>query len=152
MVTYVYTDGCCKSNGSKHSIGGYGIFFGCEDPRNIVQKIEGYVTNNIAELSAIIHAIDIVKDYPDSVIIYTDSNYAILCCTTYGKKCQANMWKNPNHKTKTIPNVELVKKAYTLTQMHPHISFEYIKAHTNLEDIHSMGNQQADRLANLSIL
>ena len=75
----------CKSNGKKNSIGGYGIYFGEKDERNISQKIDGYVTNNIAELSAIIRAIEIVKKYKEKINLYTDSRYALLVCTSYGK-------------------------------------------------------------------
>lgn len=151
MVLNIYTDGCCKSNGKKDSIGGYGIYFGENDKRNISKKIEGFVTNNIAELSAIIKAMFLVKDFKEKVNIYSDSNYSILCCTSYGKKCYNNFWNNPNDKTKPIPNLELVKKAYLLAKDLNHVSFKYIKAHTGLDDIHSKGNDNADRLANESI-
>ena len=29
--------------------GGYGIYFGASDERNVSKKVNGYVTNNIAE-------------------------------------------------------------------------------------------------------
>lgn len=151
MVLNIYTDGCCKSNGKQDSIGGYGIYFGENDERNVSKKLDGFVTNNIAELSSIIHAMFLVKDIKEKVNIYSDSNYSILCCTSYGKKCYNNFWNNPNDKTKPIPNLELVKKAYLLAKDLNHVSFKYIKAHTGLEDIHSKGNENADRLANESI-
>ena len=151
MVINIYTDGCCKSNGKENSIGGYGIYFGENDKRNVSKKIEGFVTNNIAELSAMIHAMFLVKNVKEKVNIYSDSNYTILCCTSYGKKCYNNFWNNPNDKTKKIPNLELVKKAYLLAKDLNHITFKYIRAHTGLEDEHSIGNENADRLANESI-
>ena len=151
MVLNIYTDGCCKANGKENSIGGYGIYFGENDKRNVSKKLEGFVTNNIAELSSIIHAMFLVKDLKEKVNIYSDSNYSILCCTSYGKKCYNNFWNNPNDKSKPIPNLELVKKAYLLAKDLNHISFKYIKAHTGLTDIHSIGNENADRLANESI-
>lgn len=151
MVLNVYTDGCCKSNGKSNSIGGYGIFFAENDTRNVSKKLEGFVTNNIAELSSIIHAMIIVKDLNTDVHIYSDSNYSILCCTSYGEKCYKNFWNNPNDKSKPIPNLELVKKAYLLAKDLRHVSFKYIRAHTGLNDIHSLGNENADRLANESI-
>lgn len=150
-TTCVYTDGMCKSNGKKNSIGGYGIFFGINDKRNVSKKLDGYVTNNIAELSAMIHAIELVADYNTEVDIYTDSRYVLLACTTYAKKCFMNNWKNPNDKKKPIPNLELIKKTYYLISKYTHINFKYIKAHTGLQDVHSVGNEKADELANLSI-
>ena len=50
-----------------------------------------------------------------------------------------------------IPNVELVKKAYTLYTLHDNVKLEWIKAHTNQTDELSLGNDGADKLANMSI-
>ena len=52
---------------------------------------------------------------------------------------------------KTIPNLDLVKKVYTVFKSLENVHFHYIAAHTGLNDIHSMGNEGADRLANLAI-
>jgi ribonuclease HI len=92
-----------------------------------------------------------VKDYKEKVTIYTDSNYSILCCTSYGEKCKRNNWRNPNNKSKPIPNLELLKEATDLMSICRHVSFQYIRAHTGFQDIHSTGNQQADKLANDSL-
>ena len=73
--------------------------------------------------------------------IHTDSNYAILCATTYGKKCARKNWPN------TIPNVDLVKIIYTKFQQHDNVSLEHVMAHTNKQDAHSLGNAKADMLA-----
>lgn len=151
MVLCVYTDGMCKNNGKNNTVAGYGIYFGRSDERNVSKKLSGYVTNNIAEISAIIHALEILKSYTEPVEIYTDSKYSILVCTTYGEKCYKNNWKNPNNKKKEIPNLELVKKAYLLSRELSNVSFHYIRAHTNASDQHSEGNAKADELANLSI-
>jgi len=145
---YVYTDGACINNGKKNAKAGLGIYFGMNDPRNTSRPIIGKQTNNIAELSAIKYTYQIIKDdiqQGKKIIIYSDSIYAIRCLTTYGKKCADKNWNV------TIPNRELVMETYQLYSNLSNIGFRHIKAHTGLNDIHSIGNENADRLANLAI-
>ena len=150
----VYTDGACSNNGKPDARAGYGVFFAIDDPRNVHESFNGPQTNNIAELLAIIKALTILKEDIDKgtvINVYSDSSYSIRCCTTYGKKCEKKNWQNPNNKNKPIPNLEIVKTAYLFCKNRKNIIFTHIKAHTGLNDIHSIGNENADRLANLSI-
>ena len=80
--------------------------------------------------------------------IYSDSSYSIRCCTTYGEKMSKKGWQM---KGNDIPNRELVEVAYNFVKKYNNIKFTHIRAHTGLEDEHSIGNDNADRLANLSI-
>ena len=148
---YVYTDGSCINNGSKNAKAGIGIFFSKKDPRNLSRELIGEnLTNNIAELTAIIEAINLIKKEPfKNKIIVTDSEYAIKCTTTYGKKLEANNWLTATKK-ETPPNLELVKEVYRLTNKY-NIQYQHIDAHTGLKDRHSIGNENADLLANSSI-
>ena len=50
-----------------------------------------------------------------------------------------------------IPNREIVESAYNFCRKYPNIKFHHIAAHTGLQDEHSIGNDHADRLANLAI-
>ena len=52
---------------------------------------------------------------------------------------------------KDIPNKELVKKIYKLYGNNPNVQFKHVRAHTSNSDIHSVGNDHADRLANEAI-
>ena len=79
------------------------------------------------------------------ITIVSDSEYAIKCASSYGEKCFQKDWKVE------IPNKDLVKKAYELYKGKSNIQFIHIKAHTNKTDIHSIGNDNADKLANLAI-
>lgn len=45
----------------------------------------------------------------------------------------------------------MVRKAYETYKNINNVIFVHIKAHTGKDDIHSMGNDNADRLANLAI-
>ena len=150
MDVNVYTDGACSNNGNKGAKAGLGVYFGENDPRNCSEAIQGKQTNNTAELSAIIKAADILKreilaGYP--VNIYSDSSYAILCCSTYGEKLDKKNWK----KKKPIPNVEMVKEAYYLFKDVQNVHFHHIAAHTGKTDEHSLGNEGADKMANIAI-
>lgn len=158
---YVYTDGACSNNGKRGALAGIGIFFGINDSRNVSKKIEGKQTNNIAELTAIIETYSIIesdihgdgaRDGGDGegrkkVVIVTDSEYAMKCVFSYGEKCDKKGWDNLD-----IPNKELVKTAYNLYKnKYANIRFLHIKAHTNKTDVHSIGNENADKLANMAI-
>jgi ribonuclease HI len=145
---YVYTDGACSNNGKNNALAGIGIFFGTNDNRNISKKIEGKQTNNTAELSAIIETYHIIENdilNGKKIAIVSDSEYAIKCVSSYGEKCHKKGWNVD------IPNKELVKIAYEMYRDKLNIQFIHIKAHTNNTDIHSFGNDKADKLANIAI-
>lgn len=146
----VYTDGACSKNGRKGAVAGYGVYFKPNDDRNDYGRVIGKQTNNTGELTAIIKAITILKSDLDdgkTVNIYTDSEYASMCCTSYGAKLAAQNWKRKT----PIPNLFLVKEAYELTSQYPNIRFHHIAAHTGKQDVHSLGNEGADKMANLAI-
>jgi ribonuclease HI len=152
MKINVYTDGACSNNGRSNAKAGLGIYFGEGDPRNSSERIIGKQTNNTAELTAILRAAAILQEDimdGDEIHIYTDSDYAKRCCTTYGEKLAKKGWGIGSKKP--IPNLELVQKAYTVFSRLDNVYFHYIAAHTGLDDEHSRGNEGADRLANLAI-
>jgi len=149
---YVYTDGSCINNGQANAKAGIGIYFSKDNPANVSRELDGSnetLTNNIAELTACIEAIKIIRENPiKNKTIVTDSEYIIKCATTYGKKLEANNWKTSNNKTP--PNLKLVKRLYELTNKY-HIKYMHVMAHTNNKDKHSIGNYYADLLANKAI-
>ena len=149
----VFTDGACSNNGKEYARAGIGVYFGENDNRNVSRELKGKKTNNIAELSAIIVAYHVLEEEIDAgvdVLICTDSKYCILCCTTYGEKNEKKGWR-PTKKGKEIPNKDLVKRAYELFKSKKNIQFKHVKAHTGLDDEFSVGNAEADRLANEAI-
>ena len=124
----VYTDGACVDNGKPYARAGYGVYFGKNDPRNVSETYKGLQTNNVAELLAIIKAMTLLKENimnGEVVNIYSDSRYAIRCCTTYGNKCHKNNWVNPNQKNKPIPNFEIVQVAYIFSKDYKNINFNF---------------------------
>lgn len=148
-VLNVYTDGSTLNNGKYNAVAGIGIYFGKDDIRNVSQKLNyKNPTNNIAELTAIKELYNIIKkdiETNTKIIIHSDSRYSILCLTTYGEKCENKKWED------NIPNKNLVKYTYNLYKNKNNVKFKHIKAHTNKNDIHSIGNSQADKLARNSI-
>jgi ribonuclease HI len=148
---YVFTDGACSNNGRPTAKAGIGVFFGEGDPRNISRPLAPSIkqTNNTAELTAIIEAFGVIQcdlAAGKRIGICTDSEYAIRCATTYGRRCHAKGWKDD------IPNKPLVQQIYTLYDTHKtHAQLVHIRAHTGQTDVFSVGNENADRLANLAI-
>ena len=145
---FVYTDGACSNNGRENAKAGIGIFFAIDDPRNVSRPLEGKQTNNSAELTAIIELYFIIEQDIISgkkIAIVTDSEYAIKCVGKYGEKCSLLSFE------KSIPNRELVCKIYEMYK-NTGVEFIHIKAHTKNEDIHSIGNYYADKLANDAIV
>jgi ribonuclease HI len=140
----VFTDGACRNNGKTNACAGIGIYFGPNDGRNVSRRITGKQTNNVAELTAIIEVYTIIKQdilCGKEITIFSDSEYAIRCCTSYGKKCAKN-WDKQD-----IPNKDLVRHAYELYCELPNVSFIHVDAHTGKQDEYSLGNAEADKLA-----
>ena len=99
-------------------------------------------TNNIAELTAINKSLTLIKqnDIKFPVHLYTDSEYSLNVLTKWYPN-----WTEKQKKTKK--NISLIKDTYDLC-MDVNPKIHHIKAHTNLEDEHSLGNAIADQLAN----
>lgn len=147
-MKYIYTDGACSNNGRINSKGGIGIYFGENDPRNVSRRLEGKQTNNVAELTAILETYYLIKDDLTNGIEYTvvtDSEYSLKCIGKYGDKCAKTGW------CEDIPNKELVRLVYECYSNHSNVSFLHIRSHTGGTDVHSLGNEQADRLAGMAI-
>ena len=149
----VYIDGSCINNGKVNARAGYGVFFDHNDERNESGLVKGKQSNNTGELTALIRALEILKkDIEDkkSINIYTDSEYVIKCSGSYGAKLAKNNWKTESDKVP--PNLKLLQKIYELYSPHKKTTkIHYIKAHTNLLDKHSIGNSEADKLANMAV-
>ena len=104
----VFTDGACINNGKPNAIAGIGVFIADNDPRNVSRRVEGKQTNNVAELTAIKRAIDILIEKNliyYSIKIYTDSQYSIDCVEKW-----YDMWIEKNNFNKR--NVELIRDIY----------------------------------------
>jgi ribonuclease HI len=155
-IINIYIDGSCIHNGSPNAIAGYGVYFKHNDERNEYARVVGKQTNNTGELTAFIRAVEIMYDElnrPQStskINIYTDSEYVIKCAGPYSTKLSKSDWKNTEGKIP--PNLKLIQRIYEIYKpFKKRISIHHVKAHTGLDDEHSVGNAEADRLANLAV-
>ena len=145
MDYFVYTDGACSNNGRSNARAGLGVYFSEGDARNLSKSVVGKQTNNTAELSAVVEAYHLIHEdlkAGKKIGLVTDSEYVLKCVGSYGEKCERVGWK----KKKPIPNVELLKEVYLLYK-DSGVEFIHIDAHTGRQDVHSLGNEGADKLA-----
>ena len=126
---YAYTDGACMHNGYANAVAGIGVYI--NDDLWVSERIEGK-TNQIAELMAILRALEMIGD--DKVMIVSDSEYAIRCAT--------GQYNSTTHH-------DLVEKIKGLVT--GRVRFMHINSHTGLQDRHSLGNERADQLATAAI-
>ena len=114
------------------------------DGRNVSETLAGSrQTNQRAELTAILRALDIVPRNRDVTII-TDSQYAMNCVTVWHTNWRKNGWKTSAGKA--VENKDLVEsvliKIAERKSLGVETQFEWIKGHAN-----HPGNVEADKLA-----
>lgn len=141
----IYTDGSLIRKAGKIGCG-YGIYSKSLNLQ-ISEILPSPKTNNRAELTAIIEAI---KRCPNDnkITIYTDSKYSILICTGTGNKYKRHGFVTKNTKGETVDvlNRDLIEIVLNLLDNYK-VIFNHVFAHTGLNDLHSVGNDRADKLA-----
>ena len=147
----IYTDGACSGNGSKSAKSGIGIHFSkrnkikFDDVSESLEATDGNkLTNQRAELYAILKALRITKEVTNHIIIYTDSEYSINCVVRWFAS-----WVSKN-KVDEKKNVDLIRPIHQYYRSN-NFEFRHINSHTGLQDEHSLGNEEADRLATNAI-
>lgn len=140
----IWTDGSCLNNGNQNAASGIGIYYGDSDKRNYSSALKsGRVTNNKAELIAILYAL--IMDFGEhDVLVYTDSLYSIKCITEYAFKWQANGWMTA--KGTPVESSAVIKYILKLIQSRRacgvQTRFVHVKGHST-----DVGNNAADTLA-----
>lgn len=149
---YFYTDGATEPTNPGPSSYSFVQMKSPHDKREIFSfsKYIGHSTNNIAELSAITAVLkyiyretNISSSYNNSIIIYSDSQYAINCITKWYPVWLAKK------KTGDKKNVDLISKAwyyYTRIKAQSNISIEWVKGHSGV-----WGNERCDELCEAQI-
>jgi ribonuclease HI len=126
----IHTDGACSGNPGP---AGIGVFV--ERPDEIIEISEyiGSGTNNIAELTAILRALEtLVEDDRERLIhLYTDSGWSLGVLV--------GGWK-----AKT--NLELIGEIQTQLERFPKLELLKVKGHAGQD-----GNEEADNLATMAV-
>jgi len=142
----VYTDGACSNNGKQNAKAGIGVHFSSKNKiklEDLSLRLDiDKPTNNKAELIAIEKALEscLKNKIKDKIIIFTDSQYSLKCITLWYPD-----WVHKN-KLENRKNIDILKRIDPVVKQ-LNVHFEYIKAHTELQDEHSIGNSVADNLA-----
>tara|TARA_Y100000385_G_C13007939_1_gene600322 strand:- start:378 stop:1271 length:894 start_codon:yes stop_codon:yes gene_type:complete len=143
ITTILYTDGSLVRRQSG-IYAGFGIYIPSKH-LEISRILHGQKTNNRAELTAIITAINMFKEEDNVEIhIYTDSQYSIGIFGDTGIKYRDKNYMKKG--TTEVPNADLVKIAVVLGDKYM-LKFTHINSHTSAQDEHSKGNDRADKLA-----
>jgi ribonuclease HI len=150
----IFTDGSSLNNGqkNKYHAGGMGVYI--EDTEECIsEKLEGKITNNIAELKACIIGINnvIKRDPIPHINIYSDSEYVVKSITIWAIKWSKNNWQK--YDKCDVENKDIMVELYNLYNTYS-IEFIHTKAHGfEPKDKNSKqykiwyGNHMADKLA-----
>jgi ribonuclease HI len=155
---YVFIDGSCINNQSKkHRYGGYGVFFGDNDERNVSKHLTYHkITNNTAELMACLEALTILEKSLQSpgtekIYIVTDSKYLYNSCIDWIPMWEKNGWKKSDGKP--VDNKDLlvnIREKYKKVKP----IFKHVNSHrSEPDDKNSLqwkfwyGNMKADLFA-----
>lgn len=170
-TVYIFTDGNCIKNGRSGATAGYGVWVTDDETDklhglNKFGKITHDATNNKAELTAILVALENFLKFVETgnmdekikyLVICTDSMYSINCLSKWYKNWETNDWKTSNKKP--VKNANLIKdilknKNYILSY-NINISFKHIMSHMEKpEEKNSKaymlwyGNDRVDTLIN----
>lgn len=136
----IYTDGACSGNPGP---GGWGAILRYGNHQKEISGSENNTTNNRMEITALIKALEIVKE-PCNIKVYTDSKYVCDSIT----KGWALSWKNKGWKKsdgKPALNSDLWEKLLSLISIH-NVEFTWIKGHAGHPE-----NELCDKLATNAI-
>ena len=132
----IYTDGACSGNPGP---GGWGAILRYKEKEKVISGGEANTTNNRMELTAVICAIESLKE-PCCIELWSDSKYVIDAL----EKGWASSWKKNNWKKadkKPALNSDLWEKLLELTAEHE-MHYHWVKGHADNEY-----NNRCDSLA-----
>lgn len=120
----VYADGACSGNPGPAGVGVVALW---DDERRELSEYIGEATNNVAELTAILRALELAYELDRPLRLYTDSQYA-MGVLIQGWKAKANK--------------ELIAETRMWLQRHPDTKLFHVPGHQGVAL-----NEVADELA-----
>ena len=138
-LIHIYTDGACRGNPGP---GGWGAILICGDYRKEIKGGSLLTTNNIMELTAVIKALELLKN-PSTIEITTDSTYVKDGITKWIHNWKAKGWRTSNKIP--VKNKDLWIQLDVLVSHHL-INLQWVRGHTG-----HPANEAADQLANTGI-
>jgi len=138
-VVEIFTDGACKGNPGP---GGWGALLRWGKYTRELQGFADQTTNNIMELTAVIQALQALKE-PCQVTLTTDSTYVKNGITQWIDKWKQNGWRTAGKKP--VKNRQLWENLDQEVQRHS-ITWKWVKGHAGHPE-----NERADELANEAI-
>ena len=132
----IYTDGACSGNPGP---GGWGAILRYKDTEKELSGGAADTTNNRMELTAVIEALDILKE-PCVVELYSDSKYVIDGLSKgWAKGWQKRGWIKSDKKPALNP--DLWERLLVLTDRHE-MRYHWVKGHAENEK-----NNRCDQMA-----
>jgi ribonuclease HI len=143
---HIYTDGSCIKLKNKMVVAGFGIYIPSKNISVASPLLNQKLTNNRAELTAIIDSIKYLdeEDLNMEIKIITDSQYSMYLFHGTGERYEKNGYKQDG---KEVPNIDLIKKLLEIKRQYK-VDLLKVRAHTGKKDVHSLNNEVADKLAN----
>ncbi len=132
----IFTDGACSGNPGP---GGYGAILRYGEHIKELSGGEEQTTNNRMELTAVITALEALKE-PCLVVLTTDSKYVVDGIEKgWAKSWRENGWKKKDKKPALNP--DLWGKLLDLLEVHE-VKFNWVKGHAGHPE-----NERCDELA-----
>jgi len=145
----VYVDGSCMAASGRRHVGGAGIYWGEDDPRNLAHPILSIVgddggkidaTNNRAELTAAFLAVQMARDQGITRLkVVTDSMLVVNGMETWIKAWMKNEWRTQKG---VVKNRRLFLLLWVACRQMEAVEWEHVYGHRG-----QLGNEAAHRLA-----
>lgn len=126
----IYTDGACSGNQNTENLGGWGAVLEYGPHVKRLWGGEANTTNNRMEMTALLKALEALKEEGLVLHVFSDSAYLIEC---FNKKWYLN-WQRNGWKTaskKPVENRDLWVALLHQIEKHPRMRFYRIKGHLN---------------------
>ncbi len=134
-IIKIYSDGSCIGNPGP---GGWAAIILEKNKKKEIFGGEKITTNNRMELTAVIKALNLIKN-ESKISIYSDSKYIINGITIWMKNWKKNNWKTSNKKI--VKNKDLWNLLDKICKIHQ-VNWNWIKGHSG----HEL-NERVDYLA-----